>query len=116
MLLAYIDMGRPVRPQPVPPITRDRQRSGPRAISVLAPLESLEFIQSARPVRPQEPGRSPVREHLSARLASDAIVRFVVGVADALHLFAASRAGLAEAPMHGHVLAKRRNLLRKPGA
>src|SRR3984885_7475073 len=112
MLLAYIDMGRPVRPQPVPPITRDRQCSGPRAVSVLAPLESLEFIQSARPVRPQEPGQRPVREHLPARLALHAVVRFVVGVSDALYLFAASRTGLAEAPVHGHVLAKGRDLLR----
>src|SRR6516164_107044 len=75
--------------------------------SLLAALESLEFLERARPVRSQYPGQTAIRKNFSTRLASGTIVRFVVRVANPLNSFAAPRARLSIASMHYHFLAKR---------
>jgi hypothetical protein len=58
-------------------------------------LQGLEFIQGARPIRAQQPRQSPIRKHPALGLAPRAIIGFIVGIADALHRLAASRARLA---------------------
>src|ERR1035438_8388664 len=62
---------------------------------------------------PQQAREAAVGQHLSAGLAAGAVVRLVVGIADALDFLAAARARKAEAAMHGHLLAKSSHLLRE---
>src|ERR1700733_3396374 len=77
------------------------------------PLERLQFIQGPRPVGAQQPRQGPIREHPAARLALRAVIGFVVGVADALHRLATSRARQPIAPMHRHVFTKCGHFFRK---
>src|SRR5687768_10439996 len=64
----------------------------------------------------EQAGERAVGEDLAAALAARAVVRLAVRVDDALDLRAADRAGLAEAAVHGHALAKRGDLLGEPVA
>src|ERR1700677_1201731 len=78
----------------------------------LASLQRLQLIQRARPVLAQQPRQAAVGQHLAPCLAARAIVGFVVGVANPLHLFAAARARLVELSMDGELRPKRRHPLR----
>jgi hypothetical protein len=49
----------------------------------------LQFIERARPVGAQEPGKAAIGEHPTAGLADRAVVRFVVRIADAENFRAA---------------------------
>src|ERR1017187_6853022 len=80
------------------------------------PPQILQFIERARPVGAQEPGKAAIGEHPAAGLASRAVVRFVVRIAYAENLRAAPPARFSVAPMNGHAFAKRSDLLREPRA
>src|SRR5258707_15619931 len=70
-------------------------------------LERFEFFQRARPVQSQQTGQTTIRENPSARLASSAVIRFIIRVANSLNLFSTSRTRLSIAPVDRHFLAKR---------
>ncbi len=72
----------------------------------LATFEGFEFVEGARPVGAEETGEAAVGEELAAGLAGGAVIGLVVGVSDALDLFAAARARLPVAAVDGHVLAE----------
>src|SRR5262245_32576785 len=97
--------GRPERPP-----ARAIHPSAPRRWSAAALLQRLE---RARPVLLEEARQGPIGEQLSAGLAGRAVVRLVLGVDDPLDGRPAHRARLAVAPVHGHVVAERRHLLRE---
>src|SRR5947209_9567354 len=71
----------------------------------------LELLDGARPILLEQARKRTVGEQPAARLAGRAIVRFVLGVDDALDGRAAHRTGLAVAAVNGHVLAERGYLL-----
>ena len=77
------------------------------------PLERLQLLQGARPIGPEQTRQSPVGKQLSSRLAASTVVRFVIGVADALDLVAAPATCLAKAAVHGHLRPKRGDLFWK---
>src|SRR5215831_3684784 len=58
-------------------------------------IGSVELVDVLRPALVEQAGKRPVGEDLPASLAAGAVVRFVLGVDDALHRRAARRAGLA---------------------
>ena len=74
-------------------------------------LALLELLERPRPVAVQQPRQRAVGEQPAAGLAARAVVGLVLGVDDALHRRAADRAGLAEAAVHRHPRAERRDLL-----
>src|ERR1035441_9324752 len=80
------------------------------------PPQLLQFIERARPVGAQQPGKPAIGEHPAAGLALRAVVRFVVRIAYPENLRAAPPARFPVAPMNRHTLAKRRDLLREPRA
>src|ERR1039458_3980311 len=80
------------------------------------PPQLLQFIERARPVGAQQPGKPAIGEHPPAGLALRAVVRFVVRIAYAENFRAAPPARFSVAPMNGHAFAKRSNLLREPRA
>src|SRR5712664_2185152 len=84
-----------------------------RRFSHLAAHEGLELLKRARPVRSQEPRQTSIGKNFSSRLASSAVVRFVVRVANPLNLFSTSWAGLAIPSVNRHVLAKRGDVFGK---
>src|SRR5688572_27786496 len=63
------------------------------------------------PVAAQQAAQGAVGQHLAVGLAARAVVDLVLGVADALHQSLAGRAGLQVATVHGHIGAKRGDLL-----
>ena len=69
-----------------------------------------ELVDRTRGVAFEESREATIGKQLPARLAACAIICFVVGVPDALHGRLATRAGLAELSMDGHLFAKRRHL------
>src|ERR1700723_3467578 len=71
-----------------------------------APLQRFELIERARPVRAEQSRQSAIGEELAPGLATRAVIRLVVGVADALHRIVTARAGFAIAAVHRHLLAK----------
>ena len=79
----------------------------------LPPLQRLQLLQRPRPILPQQPRQTPIRQHPPARLASRAVIRLVVRVPNALNFLPASRTSQSIPPMHRHVPAKRSYLLRK---
>src|SRR5215469_1537509 len=101
------------RPHPDGLVASVRRRT--RA-SRSAALELFELLERLRPIALEQPRETAVGEELSASLTTRAIVRLIVGVADALHRIAAARAGLAKAPVHYHSFSKRSNALRERGA
>jgi len=68
--------------------------------------EGFEFFEGAWPVGSEQAREASVGEHLACGLAAGAVVGFVVGVADALDLLTAARAGVAVAAVRGHVFAE----------
>src|SRR6476646_4105217 len=79
----------------------------------LPPLERLELIQRSGPIRSEQAREAAIREQLAAGLAARAIVRLVVGVTDALNLFAAAGARLAISAVRGRAFAERSNFFRE---
>jgi len=79
----------------------------------LPPLQRLQLLQRPRPILPQQPRQTPIRQHPPARLASRAVIRLVVRVPNALNFLPASRTSQSIPPMHRHILTKRSHLLRK---
>src|SRR5580698_7654860 len=77
-----------------------------RPVSSSFPLQGFEFIHGARPIFSQQPRQAAIRENFSAGLAACAVVRFFVGVANPQDFVAASRAGLAVAPVNRHIFSK----------
>ena len=69
-------------------------------------FESLQFFQSAWPLRSEQPRETPIGENDSTSLASGAVVCLIIGVANAKNLFATSRARLAITAMDSHALVK----------
>src|SRR5215469_4145554 len=63
----------------------------------------------------QQAGEAAVGEDFASGLAAGAVVGFVVGVANAENLIAATRAGLTVAAMHSHSFAKGSDLFREGG-
>ena len=80
------------------------------------PPQLLQFIERARPIGAQQPGKPAIGVHPSPGLALRAVVRFVVRITDTEDFRAAPPARLSVAPMNGHAFAKRRDLLREPRA
>ena len=80
---------------------------------VLAALERLQRFERPRPVRFQQPGQTAIGQKLPTGLAARTVVGFVVRVANALDLFAASWARLSIASVDRHFLTKRSHLFRK---
>src|SRR5580698_11112472 len=78
-----------------------------------APLQRLELIECARPVRTEQSRQAAIGEELAAGLATRTVVRLVVGVADALHRLLTARTGLAITPVHRHLGAKGGDFLRE---
>ena len=89
---------------------RSKSRAAPRRQRLLALLQLLE---RPRPVVLEQPRQRAIGQQLAAGLAGRTVVRFVRGVANALHRRAAHRTRLAVAAVHGHPVAKRRHLLGK---
>jgi hypothetical protein len=58
-------------------------------------LQRFEFLKRARPVRSKKPGEATVGKKLSARLASRAVVRLIIGVTNSLNFCSASRTRLS---------------------
>src|SRR6185437_11228960 len=79
----------------------------------LSPLERLQFVQGARPVRSQQPRQTAVDEILAPGLAAGTIVGFIIGVANALNLCATSGTWFPIAPMNSHALAECGDLFRE---
>src|SRR5882762_4270161 len=79
----------------------------------LAALESLEFLEGARPVRSQKPRQTAIRKNFSTSLASSTVVRFVVRVANPLNPFSTPQARLSIASVNRHFLAKGGHLFGK---
>src|SRR5262249_15172741 len=77
---------------------------------------STQLIDRARPACLEQPRQSAVGEDHSAGLASCAVVRFVLGVDDALYGRATDRTGLAILAVHRHLGPERGNLGRKARA
>ncbi len=72
----------------------------------LSLFQCLQLVEGAGPVCAEEAGQASVCEDLSAGLALGAVVRLVVGVADALYGLAAGWARLSETAVDGHVAAE----------
>src|SRR3984885_776381 len=70
-----------------------------RGFARSAAFQGFQFIQRARPIGSQQTRKTAFSKHLAACLAARAVVRFIVGVANALHLLPATRTGLIEATM-----------------
>ena len=66
------------------------------------PPQLLQFIERARQVGAQQPGKAAISEHPAAGLAARAVVRFVVRITDTENLRAAPAARFSVAPMDGH--------------
>src|SRR4029077_16924542 len=81
--------------------------------SFLAALESLEFLEGARPGRSQKARKSAIRKNFSTSLASSTVVRFVVRVANPLNPFSTPPARLSIASVNRHFLAKGGHLFGK---
>src|SRR4051794_27431689 len=81
-------------------------------VELSPPLSQL--VDRPRPVASQQAAERAAGEEAAAGLAAGAVVGLVLGVADALHGGAAYGAGLAVAPVHRHLGAERRHLLREP--
>ena len=77
------------------------------------PPQRLQLLHRPRPILPQQPRQTPIRQHPPARLASRAIIRLILRIPNPLNFLPASRTGQPIPPMHRHILAKRRHLLRK---
>ena len=75
--------------------------------------EEFEFGEGAGPVGAEEAGEAAVGEEFAAGLASRAVIRFVVGVADALDGMAAARAGLLVTAVDGHAFAEGGDVFRE---
>src|ERR1700761_8732941 len=71
-----------------------------------APLQCLDLVERARPVRTEQSRQPAIGEQLAAGLALCAVIRLVVGVADALHRLPTARTRLAIAAVHRHLPAK----------
>src|SRR5260370_20307320 len=82
-------------------------RTGSTASKASLSSEGLQFLERARPVFAQQARQSAIGQQLSAGLAARAIVRLIVGIADALDLRAAAQAWLLVSAVHGHAFAKR---------
>ena len=76
-------------------------------------LEGFQFVQSSGPVGPEETGQASIGQNLAAGLASGAVVCFLVGIADAQYLVAASWAWLTVAAMSRHIFAEGSHFLWK---
>ncbi len=74
----------------------------------------LQFIERARPVGAQEPGKAAIGEHPASGLAPRAVVRFVVRITDTENFRAAPGARFSVPSVNGHAFAKRSDLLREP--
>ena len=74
-------------------------------------FEGFQLLQCPRPVRAEQARETSVSKNFSARLTASAVVGFVIGITNALDLLAASRTGLVEAAMHGHLGTKSSDLL-----
>ena len=81
-----------------------------------ASLQFLQLLQRPWPVLAEQPRQAPVGEQPSFRLAGRAVVALVVRVDDVLDGAAAAGTRLAEPAVHGHLLAKGRDLVGKPVA
>src|SRR2546425_8855353 len=99
---------------------RESGRPSRRRHSTLGGSSSPElrfpFFERSGPVGLEEARERAIGEHAATRLAGGAVVRLVVGVADALDGRAADGAGLPVAAVHGHALLERAHLLGKLGA
>src|SRR5579884_706332 len=76
-------------------------------------MQHFQFVEGAGPVCAEQAGEAAVGEDAAAGLATSAVVRLIVGVADALHLLATAWTGLAVAAMDGHTFAEGGYLLRE---
>src|ERR1051326_351532 len=76
----------------------------------------LQFFERTRPIFAQKATQSAVRQQLSTGLTVGAIVGFIGGIADALHLGAALRTRFSIAAVHRHLIMKSRDLFRKLAA
>ena len=72
----------------------------------LSLFQCFQLVEGAGPICAEEPGQASVCEDLSPGLALGAVVRLVVGVADALYELATGWAWLPEATVDGHVVAE----------
>jgi len=72
----------------------------------LSLFQCFQLVEGAGPICAEEPGQASVCEDLSPGLALGAVVRLVVGVADALYVLSAGWAGLSETAVDGHVVAE----------
>jgi len=84
--------------------------------SGLLPFECLQFFQSLRPLRSEQPRQTAIGEDYSARLTSGTVVCLVIGVANTQNLFGTSRARLPVTAMDGHSLVKRSDFVGETGA
>ena len=73
-------------------------------------LQCFQFVERARPVGTEKARQAAVSEDFSSGLATGAVVGLVVGLADVLDLFAASRTQLAVTAVNGHLFAESRDL------
>src|SRR5579864_4091330 len=81
----------------------------------LTALEGLKFFERPRPVRPQKPGQTAIGKDFSAGLASGAVIRFVVRIANPKNFLSAPRTRLSVAAVNRHAFAKRGHLFGKGG-
>src|SRR5712692_7688968 len=73
----------------------------------------LQLFDRSRPVVLEKFREHPIREQLAAGLAARAVVCFVFGVDDPLDRGSANGTGTSELSVHGHLVPKCRDLLRK---
>ena len=73
----------------------------------------LEFVEMGGPIVLEQSRKRAIGEDLSASLATGAIVRLVVGIANPLHRRTAHRTGLPVLSVNGHLRSKRRHALGK---
>ena len=78
-------------------------------------MDGFQLFERARPVRPEEAGESTVGEDFAGGLAFRAVVRFVIGVANAQDFFAAHGARQSVAAVYGHVFAECGDLFGEAG-
>ena len=100
------------RPSPDGTAARPALRLSPRP-SRLAPggFQLFEFVERPGPVAAHQARERSVREQAPARLACRAVVALVIGVGDALHGRAASRARPPEPAVDRHAVPERRHLV-----
>src|SRR5581483_10513431 len=93
--------------------TFSNARRPPASMDVLDALALFEFVERFWPIALEQSRQAAIGEKLSTGLTARAIVRFVIGIADALHGLPATRTGLPEASVYGHLFPKRRHTLRE---